>query len=145
LTPGVHLNTNDMKSNVILIIAMILFSVGCSKDDSSSDSFSNQLTLGTGLNPANSFELTGEGTLFPAGSQIYFRLESKDDMAGSAVKLRIKEVSSGTTQDLDYPSLQDYGHIYISAFTVSAPGNFTATGILTEGNKTIDSINFRLE
>jgi hypothetical protein len=131
-----------MKKYTGFFFAILLVAMACEKDDSPSDTFSNSLTLGTGLNPSNLFELTGEGTSFPAGSLVYFRLESKDDMAGSPVRLNFK--SGGTDiSNIDYPSLQEYGHIYLSSFTAPVAGNYTATGILTEGNKTIASINFR--
>lgn len=128
----------------MLALALALAFAGCDEDDSS-DSFSNQLTLGTGLNGNNAFELVGEGTVFPAGSLIYFRLESKDDMNGSMVRIRIQNLGTATTQDFDYPALQDYGHIYLSSFTIPAAGSYSATGILISGNKTIASINFTLQ
>ncbi len=130
-----------MKNYAGIIFALLLLVTGCEKDDSPSDTFSNSLTLGTGLNPSNLFELTGEGTSFPAGSLIYFRLESKEDMAGSPVRINIKSAGIDVI-DLDYPSLQQYGHIYLSSFTAPAAGNYTATGILTTGNKSVDEINF---
>lgn len=137
-------NEPTMKKYLGFIFAVMLLGIGCEKDDTPSDTFSNSLTLGTGLNPSNLFELTGEGTSFPAGSLIYFRLESKDDMAGSPVRINIK--SAGTdVENLDFPSLQEYGHIYLSSFTAPVAGNYTATGILTDGNKTVASINFRTE
>lgn len=135
-------NDPAMKKYLGFIFAVMLLGIGCEKDDSPSDTFSNSLTLGTGLNPSNLFELTGEGTVFPAGSLIYFRLESKDDMAGSPVRLNIKEAGADVN-NFDYPALQDYGHIYLSSFIAPVAGNYTATGILTEGNKTIASLNFR--
>lgn len=130
-----------MKNYAGIIFAILLLAIGCEKDDSPSDTFSNSLTLGTGLNPSNLFELTGEGTSFPAGSQIYFRLESKEDMAGSPVRINIKAAGSDI-DNIDYPVLQEYGHIYLSSFTAPEPGNYTATGILTTGNKTIATITF---
>lgn len=130
-----------MKNYAGIIFAILLLATGCEKDDSPSDTFSNSLTLGTGLNPSNLFELTGEGTSFPAGSLIYFRLESKEDMAGSPVRINIKAAGSDI-DNIDYPVLQEYGHIYLSSFTAPVPGNYTATGILTTGNKTIAMITF---
>lgn len=130
-----------MKNYAGIIFALLLLATGCEKDDSPSDTFSNSLTLGTGLNPANLFELTGEGTSFAASSLVYFRLESKEDMAGSPVRINIK--SGGTDIDnFDYPVLQDYGHIYLASFIAPAAGNYTATGILTTGNKSVATINF---
>ncbi len=131
-----------MKKYAGLLFAMLLMGIACEKDDSSTDTFSNSLALGTGLNPANAFELSGQGTVFQAGSLIYFRLESKDDMAGTPVRIHIKEVTTQVSVQFDFPSLQDYGHIYLSSFTVPAPGNYIATGILVEGDKAIATVNF---
>jgi hypothetical protein len=66
-------------------------------------------------------------------------------MNGSAVRIRIKDLTTSLEQDFDYPALQDYGHIYLSSFTIPSAGQYTATGILVAGNRTIDSINFRLQ
>ncbi len=112
------------------------------KSDSTSNEFSNKLTLGTGLNPNNLFELTGAGTSFTASTAIYFRLESADDMAGSAVRLKIDQQDGTPISSQDYPSLQSYGHIYLSNFTITRTGSYTATGILVTGLKTVASINF---
>lgn len=124
-----------------LFLVLLLMGTACEKDDSPSDTFSNSLTLGTGLNPSNLFELTGEGTEFIAGSLIYFRLESKADMNGSPVRINIKE-GAAEVIDWDFPSLQESGHIYLSSFVVPIAGHYTATGILTMGNKEVAAINF---
>ena len=129
-----------------LLLVVIVIASGCAKKDNSSskDEFSNSLKLGTGMNASN-FTLTGEGTAFPQQSTIYFRLESKDDMAGSPVKITVKSLATSLSESYDYPSLQSYGHIYMSAFTVPLPGSYTATGILTTGNKTIASVSFTIQ
>lgn len=131
-----------MKKLTVLLLAIILMAAMCEKEES--DDFSNSLKLGTSINSSN-FTLNGEGTLFQQGTSISFRLECKDDMAGSPVMISIKEVGSVTSTDYNYPSLQGYGHLYMSAFNAPAPGNYTATGILTAGNKTIASINFTVQ
>jgi hypothetical protein len=130
----------------LLVLIIILASTACDKkdDSSSTDEFSNSLKLGTGMNASN-FTLTGEGTVFPEGSAIYFRLESKDDMAGSPVRITLKNNGTSVSDNYDYPSLQSYGHIYMSAIAVGTPGSYTATGILTTGNKTIASISFTVQ
>ena len=133
-----------MKTLAGCMLAAVLLLAGCDKDDSS-DTFTNQITLGTGLNSGNFFELTGEGTVFPAGALLYFRLESKEDMNGSDVRLRIENLSTSQSQVMDYAALQDYGHIYISSFTAPAAGNYSVTGILVDGNKTIASLNMTLQ
>lgn len=130
-----------MKMYTGLLLAFLLMVIACEKDDSPSDTFSNSLTLGTGLNPDNLFELTGEGTEFNGGSLVYFRLESTADMKGSPVRIKIKEGAADVIE-LDFPSLQESGHIYLSSFAVPIAGHYTATGILTVGNKEVASINF---
>jgi hypothetical protein len=137
-----------MKKLTGLLLLIIILAVACAKkDDTSStkDEFSNSLKLGTGMNAAN-FTLTGEGIVFPQQSTIYFRLESKDDMAGSPVEINISLAGSSTVYGhYDYPSLQSSGHIYMAALVIPGTGNFTATGILTTGNKTIASVNFTVQ
>jgi hypothetical protein len=132
-----------MKKLTALLTIIILIASACEKN-SSTDSFSNSLKLGTSINSSN-FTLNGEGTLFMQGTTICFRLESKDDMAGSPVRISINQVGSSIFDDHDYASTQDYGHIFMSSFDAPAPGNYTATGILTAGNKTIASINFTVQ
>lgn len=130
---------------ILLLLVSILFN-GCNeKSTESGDEYSNKLTLGTGLNPANLFQLTGEGANFNKNVPIFFRLESKDDMAGSAVKIKIEVKSNGTYGDhksFDYPNPQSYGHILLSSFTLDAAGSYRATGILTAGNKSIATKEF---
>ena len=125
----------------LLLITMAVIS--CSKkSDSTSNEFSNKLTLGTGINPNNLFELTGVGTSFTVSTTIYFRLESADDMGSSAVRLKIDQQDGTPIFTQDYPSLQSYGHIFLSNFTITRAGSYTATGILVTGLKTVASINF---
>jgi hypothetical protein len=133
-----------MKKIILMFLAALAF-VSCSKksdDSNSTPAYSNKLELGTGLNPSNLFELTGKGTTFTLLSAIYFRLESADDMAGSAVRIQIDTQTGTAVATYDYPSIQSYGHIFLSSFAVEVPGNYKATGILVTGNKTIASVNF---
>ena len=129
---------------IFLLLLVVLAIASCSKksDDSTTPAYSNKLELGTGFNPTNLFELTGKGTTFSLQSGIYFRLESADDMAGSAVRIQIDTQTGTAVATYDYPSIQSYGHIYLSTFSVEVPGNYKATGILVNGNKTIASVNF---
>jgi hypothetical protein len=125
----------------ILLISMVVIS--CSKkSDSTSSEFSNKLTLGTGLNSSNLFELTGTGTSFVVNTYIYFRLESVDDMGGSKVRIKIDKQDGTAYNSIDYPNPQSYGHIFLSSFMITAPGSYKATGILVTGTKTIASVNF---
>jgi hypothetical protein len=134
-----------MKKLTGFLLLIILFASACEKksDSSSSDEFSNSLKLGTGMNASN-FTLTGEGTVFQAGT-IYFRLECKDDMAGSAVRIAVTQLGTSVVTNHDYPSLQSYGHLYMSSFNMATPGNYSATGILTTSSKTIATINFTVQ
>lgn len=104
------------------------------------------MTLGTGLNASNPFLLVGEGTSFTGvPATIYFRLESADDMGGSAVNIAIGKNMSGAylaDTTINYPSIQSYGHIFLSAFTLRTIGSYRATGGLATGNKTIASVDF---
>ena len=129
---------------IFFLLLITLAVVSCSKksDSNSSPEFTNKLTLGTGLNPSNLFQLTGEGTSFMASTSIYFRLESADDMAGSAVRLKIDQQDGTPISSQDYPSLQSYGHIFLSNFTITRTGSYVATGILVTGLKTVATINF---
>jgi len=133
-----------MKKLTGLLLVVILITSGCTKSDSSTDEFSNSLKLGTSINGSN-FTLNGEGTVFQRGTTICFRLESKDDIAGSTVRIAINEIGTNVYENHDYPSVQNYGHISMSSFSVANPGNYTATGILTTGNKTVASINFTIQ
>jgi len=129
----------------IFFLLLITLAVGsCSKksDSTSSPEFTNKLTLGTGLNPSNLFQLTGEGTSFSTSATIYFRLESADDMAGSAVRLKIDQQDGTSVFSRDYPSPSSYGNIFLSNFTLPRAGSYVATGILVTGLKTVASINF---
>jgi hypothetical protein len=133
-----------MKKILFLFLVALAF-VSCSKksdNSSTATTYSNKLELGTGLNPSNLFQLIGTGTTFKLLNSIYFRLESADDMAGSPVRIQIDTQSGTSVATYDYPSIQSYGHIFLSSFAVEVPGNYKATGILVTGNKTIASVNF---
>ncbi|MCX6244711.1 MAG: hypothetical protein NTU98_08400 [Bacteroidetes bacterium] len=133
---------------IFFLMLISLVAISCSKksdDTTSSSEFSNSLTLGTGLNQSNPFELTGAGTSFPVSSLIYFKLVSADDMGGSKIRIQIDN-QNGTpyTTIPDYDNPQSYGHIFISGFSLPDAGSYKATGILVNGTKTIASVNFTL-
>jgi hypothetical protein len=144
-----------MKVFFISIIALLIIIVsGCKKDSSDPTSgnnqYSNKLTLGTGVDYSK-FLITGEGVSFykAGGSvQIFWRLESANDMAGSNVNIKIEKQSGGTfisDTTITYPNPQSYGHIMISSFTFSKTGNFRATGILINGNTSVASKEFSVQ
>jgi hypothetical protein len=134
----------------IVIMSLCLLSTGidCEKNPSSSDTFKNELTLGTGM---SGFQLTGVSTTFTlvGGSvQIFWRLESAADMAGSDVILSIEKNSAGTWVSYNsqtFPRLQDYGHIMVSSINISEYGSFRATGKLATGDITVASEEFSVQ
>jgi hypothetical protein len=141
------------RSFLSILTALLLVSLmaGCKKDDSStsSDQFTDNLKLGTGINAA-AMTISGETTTFPAtaNNMIYWRLESKDDMAGSSVSIKIEKNVNGTfstVQTYPFPNPQSYGHIMLSAFPWSTAGSYRATGILVAGNKTVASRDFTVQ
>ena len=122
-------------------VLIALSVVSCSKKSDSTSEYSNNLRLGTGFT-SNYMDLVGIGTSFPVESSIYFRLESADDMGGSAVRIKIDKQDGTAYTSYDYTNPQSYGHIFLSSFSSPAAGNYKATGILVTGLKTVASINF---
>lgn len=130
-----------MKNVIFILFTLAVISSGCKKSEDSTSEYNNKIELGTGLDPSNSFILTGVGTTFASTATIYFRLESQDDMAGSIVKIQVMN-SDGTLYNAwEYPNPQSYGHIMVSSFRIAETGNYTVSGILVTGNKTIASIS----
>ena len=134
------------------VLLLLLSFSGCKKDDASTnaDQYTDKLTVGLGLNSANLFQLVGEGSTFTYTSNlmIYWRLESKDDMGGSSVTIKIEKLTSGTyttVQSIPYPNPQSYGHIMLSSFPVTTTGSYRATGILTTGTKTVATCTFTVQ
>jgi hypothetical protein len=128
------------KDLIFILFVLAVISSGCKKSEDSTTEFSNKIELGTGVSTANPFILTGVGTTFASTATIYFRLEAQDDMGGSAVKIQVMR-SNGTLYNAwEFPSPQSYGHIMVSSFRIADAGNFTVTGILVNGNKTVASI-----
>ena len=136
----------------VLIVSIMFLSSSCKKDDStsSSDQFTNKLTLGTGWNVSN-FTLTGEGSAFTrvgTAATIYFRLESATDLGGAGISIKIeKQSGSNYTVVGTYPysNPQSYGHIIMSSFTVSDIGSFRATGMITSSSSVIATTTFTVQ
>jgi hypothetical protein len=143
-----------MARSFLMILTWMLFlslMAGCKKDDAStnSDQFTDNLKLGTGIN-ASAMTIAGETSTFVAtpNNMIYWRLESKDDMAGSSVTIKIEKNVGGTfstVQSFPFPNPQSYGHIMLSAFPWSTAGSYRATGILVTGNKVVASRDFTVQ
>ena len=114
-----------------LFLGLLSFCLAAGCGGGSSSDFKNELSFGTGL-AGNGFDLAGENTTFslallgPA-AQIYFRLESAEDMAGRAVRLYLDSVTNK-----DFTNPQSYGHILLSAFTITNPGTYTVQAYLVE-------------
>ena len=136
---------------IFTILLLTILFIGCNKDDATTNSnqFTDNLTLGSGLNTSNPFQLTGKSTTFSGSSVIiYWRLESKDDMAGSAVSIKIEKLVNGsytTAQSFPYTNPQSYGHIMLSTFVWTQTGSFRATGILTATSKTVATREFTVQ
>ena len=112
-----------LRSLVIGLVGLASFSLtGCGSDGSQ---YTNNLTFGTGIG-GNGFELVNEGTAFTA-PDIWFKLESADDMAGRAVRLLINDGTYGTK---DYQQAQDYGHYLLSSFRITDAGAFVVKAYL---------------
>jgi hypothetical protein len=143
----IFLKKNNMKNIWIFLLGLTIVLTCCKKEEkdteNETDQYSNKITLGTGM---SGFNITGEATTFYliGGSlNIYWRLESKDDMAGSQVRILISKSISSTYQTIDtidYNNPQSYGHIMLSSYPHTyGAGSFKATGILLTGSKTIAS------
>jgi hypothetical protein len=83
--------------------------------------FSDKLIFVLGLSASDLFQLAAETTTFTTtpNFMISWRLESKDDMAGSAVMIKIGKSVNGSytaVQSIPYPDPQSYGHIMLSSF-----------------------------
>ncbi len=137
-----------------LVAALVLLVTwsSCKKDDavSSTDQYSNKLTLGTGMN-ASTFTLTGEGSVFTRNAgvaAITYRLESAADFGGAGVSIKIeKQSGSSYTAVGTYPytNPQNYGHIIMSAFNVADVGSYRATGLLTATSGVVASTTFTVQ
>jgi hypothetical protein len=135
-----------MRIGILCLTCCCMFAaVSCEKKPTSTD-FKNELTLGTG---SSGFALTGTGTVFdfPQGGslQLYWRLESSDDMAGSRVIISIENFAGGVSVSQTYTNSQSYGHIMCSSITITAAGSYRATGTLETGNKQIAAIDFAVQ
>jgi hypothetical protein len=138
------------RSIIYLASFLIIFSFAkCKKDDSSG--FSNKISLGTGIDITNAFNLSGEGSTFTqiGGSVIiYFRLESADDMNGETVILDFLTSSGSLINTITRPAAQSYGHIMVSSFEwLGSKGNFTVKAYLnpSTGKKLIASKDFTIQ
>jgi hypothetical protein len=131
-------------SSYAAISILIISLISCSVDGlfNSSD-FRNRLTFGTGIDSADPYQLTGEtGSFSNTRRPIYWRLESEDDMEGSAVIIELEKLDNG-----DYPrpfrfrfdNPQSHDHIMVANFYWELTGQYMATAILENGNKAIAS------
>jgi hypothetical protein len=95
----------------------------------------DSLHFGTAIG-ANGVELVGESSAFSITAlgttgQIYFRLESAQDMGGRAARLYINYAAGDAPYwQKDYPNPQSYGHILLSSFRVTDVGSYTVHAYL---------------
>lgn len=145
------MSTRTASLSVLLVLALL--GTGCKKDDESTnagDTYTNKLTLGTGAN-YQTFSLTGETTTFTrvGGTiSIFWRLESAADMGGSGISIKVEKNTSGTLSAFatyPYSNPQNYGHIVLSSFSMTAAGSYRATGILTANNTSVASVDFTVQ
>lgn len=104
-----------------------LGSLSLSACGSGGDQYTNRLTFGTAIGQGGDmFTLVNEGTTFTT-PDIWYKLESAEDMGGRTVRLYINE---GTYATKDYPAAQDYGHYQLSSFRITDPGTYTVKAFL---------------
>ena len=119
--------------SVVLAFALIFSFVGRGEDGLfDSDGFTNELTVGKGIDTADPLELAVETDTFTSIPEpIYWRLETDDDMKGSAVIMEFKEFIDGVYVNLygrEFPfrtkrdNLGTHGHIMVSNFWWDLPG-----------------------
>jgi hypothetical protein len=139
--------SSHLRRCILLLAVLLPLGITACKDSQSpsnpSDEFSNELTLGTGM---SGFSLVGETTTFPAAPvQVFYRLESASDMGGSAIEIRVEKKIGGVyqaNQTFPYTNPQNYGHIFLSSFTLSAAGEYRATGIRVSPGTAVASREF---
>jgi hypothetical protein len=139
-----------LTQTLLFALTLVIVLAGCKKDDptSSSDQYTNKLTLGMGM---SGFTITTEATVFYAvagRATVYWRLESAADMAGSSVTMKIERQAAGvfvTDTSITYTNPQSYGHIMLSSFTLPRTGSFRATGLLATGTVTVASQTFTIQ
>jgi hypothetical protein len=117
-----------------LFLAVMSLQISCKKDADSD--FSNELKFGTGL-AGNGFDLAGIGSTFNAGTLIYFRFESEEDMAGRKVVLDVLNQSGTVYNTYQFPNPQSYGHIFLSSFFIQDPGAYTVKARLGDSGVAI--------
>jgi hypothetical protein len=133
---------------VFIALGLVLLAQGCNdkKSTQPTDSFVNQLSLGTGM---SGFNLVGETTAFHGVPvTITFRLESQADLEGSQVQIRVEKLVSGSYASFNtfsFPNPQSYGHILLSSFTIGETGQFRATGIKVSTTTAVASREFSVE
>ena len=141
-----------IKSVFVLFLLVVIIS-GCKKNDSTTNptsEFSNKLQIGTGADYAH-FAIAGETAAFTRSglyANIYWRLESANDMGGSNVNMKVEKlVGSSYIADtvFAFTAAQSYGHIMMSSIALQHTGSFKMTGILVTGNVSVATTNFTVQ
>ncbi len=130
----------------LFLAVVVVAAAGCGDDltqPTLDTTISDSLALGTGM---LGFNLTGPTTAFHiSGSSvnIYWRLQSQYDFAGSQVRIRMESMPSGIPVDsASYGSNQTYGHIMVAAYPWSRTGSFRAVGIIVNTGRLVASQEF---
>lgn len=119
-----------------LFLAMLTLQISCKKDADAE--FTNEMKFGTGL-AGNGFELAGMGSTFTAGTLIYFRFESEEDMAGRMIVLEVMNQAGSLYNTFEYTNPQSYGHIFLSSFIIQNPGAYTVNARLGDSGVSVIS------
>ena len=126
----------------IAILIISLISCGVDSLFDSSD-FENRLTFGTGIDSADPYQLTGETNSFiNTRRPIYWRLESEDDMEGTAVIIELEKLDDGDCPGpfrFRFDNPQSHDHIMVANFYWELTGQYMANAILEDSNKVIAS------
>lgn len=137
-----------MKALFTLVLGACLALVACDGKDATKPNadFSDELTLGTGM---AGFNLVGETTSFHGTPcTLCFRLESSEDLQGSPIEIRVEQATGEnytSFQTFTFPSLQSYGHIYLSSFGLVSTGQFRAKGVKVTSGRVIAMREFRID
>lgn len=117
--------------------AALCFLAGCSKD-ADKDEWTNKLTFGSGQNPSNLFELTGEGTTFSTvPGTVVFKLESKTAYDGYSVKFVVKKDGASYNTYTFSTNPKPTGHLFLTGFTFNLAGQYAVDAYLSGTSETL--------
>lgn len=123
----------------VFVLSAMLITFSCKKKDVGG--YTNKLQFGESVNTATEgWPIVNEKYTFAEGATVHFRLETKDDFGSSAFKLIFKQGTTVVNTE-NYPSLQSYGHLYVSSFVIPSgvAGVYSIEAYVVTGNKLIDA------